>query len=358
MPDTPGSANEITFDWLKSVIESCFRHSELAEMEIDSTAGDLGYLGSICRASLTYLNAGPWPDSVIIKFPALDESVLKDAQQLGAYKTESNFYRHLANEGVGNSPRYYCSVEHPGSGEPIIFIEDLQQHRFVKQTDGANRDDSVKVMKALAKLHGENWESTVLQSDWLGDIKDWGVNNWPLIESGFQAWVDNFSHFSPPRVNERLDEGVAAYPKVLARLSEQPCTLMHGDAHIRNLAFDDEGPESVRFYDWQLTCRGPAAYDVLYFFVNSFTVEDQNAFADELMHIYIESLNHWVPDYGLADLKRDMAYSSLTFWGFFAWLGNILPPNEATLELVGASTPRYLNMLDRLDSYQLLEEFS
>jgi hypothetical protein len=49
MPDTPGSANEITFDWLKSVIESCFRHSELAEMEIDSTAGDLGYLGSICR---------------------------------------------------------------------------------------------------------------------------------------------------------------------------------------------------------------------------------------------------------------------------------------------------------------------
>lgn len=354
----PNSANEITFDWLKVAIEDYFKGCRLIDIDVDTSIGDLGYLGSICRTNLTYQERGSWPDSVIIKFPATDESVLKDARQMGAYRTESNFYQNLANQGVGNAPRFYGSVAHPVSGEPILLIEDLERHRFVSQTEGSNHEDSMLVMRALAKLHGEHWQSPVLESDWLGDIKDWGTNNKPLIESGLDAWVGNYSHFSPARFNDRLNQGAAAYATVLNKLSARACTLMHGDAHIRNLAFDDKRDDPVRLFDWQLTCRGPAAYDVLYFFVNSFSPEDQDAYADELTAIYLASLSEFVPDYSAEALQRDMAYCSLTFWGFFSLLGNILPPNEATLELVETTLPRYTNMLDRLDSYQLLDDFN
>jgi hypothetical protein len=59
----------------------------------------------------------------------------------------------------------------------------------------------------------------------------------------------------------------------------------------------------------------------------------------------------------MSDLMRDMAYSSLTFWGFISWLGNILPPNDATIELVRESIPRYMNLMAYLDSPRLIKEF-
>ena len=94
------------------------------------------------------------------------------------------------------------------------------------------------------------------------------------------------------------------------------------------------------------------------FFVNSLPVANQKEHLDDLVNLYHQELSSRIDDYSMADLKRDMAYSSLTFWGFIAWLGNILPPNEATLELVGESSPRYMNVMQYLDSPRLIQEFS
>ncbi len=359
MPATPRNVGEVTFDWLQSSLTGAFPETRLAAMEIDPSVGDLGYLGSICRVLLTFeSDSEDLPRSLIIKFPSENEETFANGTQLGAYEKEANFYRHFANQGAGRAPRHYFSVVDGARGEFVLAIEDLGAHRFVKQTDGASIEDCKAVMEALANMHAAYWESQHLDASWLGTIRDWGDANRPLIESGLPLYRRNFGHLVDyPPFLDLWDAGAEAYGRVCAHLSSGPCTLMHGDAHIRNLAFDDAHPDPVRFYDWQLTCRGPAAYDVLYFFVNSLPVADQDKHLEDLLDVYHTALSKRIDGYSMADLKRDMAYSSLTFWGFIAWLGNILPPNEATLELVAESAPRYMNLMRHLDSVSLLEEF-
>ena len=357
MTDVPLTANDITYDWLKETVEAALPGSELTAMHVDANVGDLGYLGTIGRINLEYASPNGFPASMIVKFPATDSAVLEQGQQLGAYASEVNFYKHMANKGVGQAPRYYLSVVQPGSGEEVVFIEDLGDLRFVSQTEGAKLNDSLNVMKALAKLHGEHWGSTSLEDTWLGDISDWGRNNMPLMERGLPLFKENFVRYFDKDYAELFDVGVLLYPRVLDRLSAQRCTLMHGDTHIRNVAFDDAREDPVRFYDWQLCCRGPAAYDVLYYMVNSLAPEDQEAWLDQLLETYLDALHEYVPDFDMAELHREMGYCCLTFWGFTAWLGNILPPNEATHALVEASVPRYMNLMNKFDAYHLVNEF-
>ena len=359
MTETPKNVSEITFDWLQSSLREPFPSTRLTDMEIDASVGDLGYLGSICRVKLTFdSQSRDLPTSLIIKFPSDDEDTFANGTQLGAYAKEAKFYRHLANKGIGRAPRHYFSVINEATDDFVLAIEDLDGHRFVSQTEGASFADCEIVMKALAQFHAAHWQDEELGAGWLGCISDWGDANKPLIESGLPLFRKNFGEYVEYEpFLENWDFGAEVYGKVCAHLAAGPSTLMHGDAHIRNLAFNDSHAEPVRFYDWQLACRGPGAHDVLYFFVNSLPVADQNQSLDDLLVVYHDTLSSTVADYSMSDLMRDMAYSSLTFWGFISWLGNILPPNDATIELVRESIPRYMNLMAYLDSPRLIKEF-
>jgi hypothetical protein len=360
MSVSPRKVSEISFDWLKESLKVPFPNSNLTAMDIDASMGDLGYLGVVCRVTITFdSNDAALPASLILKFPPSDAESFSNGSQLGAYATEAGFYLNMADKGVGRAPRHYFSVVNPAAGEFLLAMEDLKDLRFVKQTDGASFDDCKVVMRALADMHADHWEASTLKNDWLRDIKDWRDSNAPLIESGMPLMKENFSDYiDHPGFLANWDAGAAAYGDVCAHLSSGPCTLMHGDAHIRNVAFEDGHEQPVRFYDWQLCCRGPAAYDLLYFFVNSLTVADQEQHLEQLIHEYYFHLSQRVSDYTRDDLMRDMGYCSLTFWGFSGWLGNILPPNEATIELVKESFPRYFKLMDYLDSSTLLQQFS
>lgn len=356
---SPRKVSDITFDWLKESLQVPFPNANLTAIDVDASMGDLGYLGVVCRVALTFDSIdATLPASLILKFPPSDAESYSNGSQLCAYATEADFYLNMANAGVGRAPHHYFSVVNPAADEFLLAIEDLGDLRFVKQTDGASVGDCKVVMRALADMHADHWEASTLKNDWLRDIKDWGDSNAPLIESGMPLIRMNFSDYiDHSEFLASWDAGAAAYADICAHLSTGPCTLMHGDAHIRNVAFEDGHEQPVRIYDWQLCCRGPAAYDLLYFFVNSLTVADQEQHLEQLIREYHARLALRVSGYSLDDLMRDMGYCSLTFWGFCGWLGNILPPNEDTIELVKESLPRYFKLMDYLDSSTLLQQF-
>jgi thiamine kinase-like enzyme len=355
----PKIINEVSLEWMREAMRSAFPDNELIGIELEASVGDLGYLGSIGRVNLTFSqSADDLPSSVIVKFPATDESVSEDGKQLGAYETETQFYRQLANTGVGRAPRHYFSIFEPESDECVLIIEDLKAYRFVSQTEGATIEDCRKVMKALAQMHAAYWESETITEAGIGDIKDWGTAYIPLIEKGEADFRKNFGHLVDTRLIDNWQRGISAYTSVVNKLSEGPCTLMHGDAHIRNLAFDDGHENPVRFYDWQLCGRGPGAYDVLYFFANSMRVEDQDLHVDEMLDIYIAELEAGGIDYSLDQLKQNFQIAGVSFWGFMGWLGNILPPNEATIELVSESIPRYVKLMEKFGSFSLLDDIA
>ena len=359
MSVSPRKVSEITFGWLKESLKVPFPDSNLTDMDIDASMGDLGYLGVVCRVTLTFDSAdAALPCSLIIKLPPSDAESFSNGHQLGAYATEAGFYLNMANAGVGRAPHLYFSVVNPAANEYLLAFEDLGDLRFVKQTDGASVADCRLVLRALADMHADHWEAATLENNWLRDMKDWGPSNTPLIEAGMPLFKENYGHLiDHPEFTDCWDAGAAAYGDVCAHLSAGRCTLMHGDAHIRNVAFEDGHEQPVRIYDWQLSCRGPAAYDLLYFFVNSLTVADQEQHLEQLIHEYHTRLSQRISDYSLDDLMRDMGYCSLTFWGFISWLGNILPPNESTIELVKESMPRYFRLMGYLNSPALLQQF-
>ncbi len=355
----PRVIGEVTLEWMQAAMKEAFPDHELTHINLEASVGDLGYLGSIGRVNLDFRSTDTsLPGSVIVKFPAADESVNEDGKQLGAYESEAQFYRHLANADVGRAPRHYFSIFRPEADEFVLVIEDLKDCRFVSQTEGASLEDCRSVIKALARLHAAYWESDTIVEPWLGDIKDWGEAYLPLIDKGADDFYNNFGHLVDQKVMSRWQSGANAYTRAVTQLSEGPCTLMHGDAHIRNLAFDDNHPNPVRFYDWQLCGRGPAAYDVLYFFANSMRVEDQNLYVDEMLDLYLAELHSEGIDFSMAQLTAGLQLAGISFWGFMAWLGCILPPNDATIELVRESTPRYVNLIDKFDCLSLLDSWS
>jgi len=359
MVDMPEKPEDLSLGWLQEVLSNSFNDAKITNIKIELSVGDLGYLGTICRVHLEFDKVEQdLPDSIMVKFPPSDESARKDGDQLRAYETEGNFYKHCANNHVGRAPKHYFSVCEPALGKYVLIIEDLKALRFVSQTEGARIADCREVMSALAALHAQHWETSELKAmDWLGDISDWGTSYMPLILKGQPNFDKDFGHLLGPYIKDKWLEGIDAYPKVLKHLQSGPSTLIHGDAHIRNLAFEDGHENPVRFYDWQLTCRGPAAYDVIYFVVNSMTVDEQNLYLEALLELYIGKLTSLGIDYSKSDLHRDMGFCGVTFWGFFGWLGNFLPPNEATLELVESSVSRYQNMMQKFESHEALKSF-
>lgn len=359
MEPTPKTVGDITLPWLQEAISREHPNVQVTDFDLDASVGDLGYLGSICRLNLSFgTNRGDLPDGLIVKLPSEDEGVLANGNQMGAYSNEANFYRHLANQGVGRAPRYYFSAAEPGTTDYIIGIEDLSPFRFVSQTEGAKISDCHTVMRSLANMHGKFWQDDQLGTGWLGSIADWSHMMGPLIETGLKPYTENFGQFLPPWFMDKFEAGANAYGNVCRHLGSGQVTLMHGDTHIRNLAFEDGHADPVRFYDWQLTCRGPGAYDVLYFMVNSLPVAEQKEHLEPLLRTYHDSLSEHVSDYSIDDLKRDMAVSSLTLFGFIAVLGNILPPNEATIELVRETTPRYIMLMEHFNAEELIDEFA
>jgi len=366
--DMPEKPDDLSLSWLQSALSNSFGGAKITHVKIESSVGDLGYLGTICRVHLEFddLEYGKidphLPSSVMVKFPPTDEGPRKDGDQLGAYEAEGNFYKHCADNSlsraVGRAPKHYFSVCEPALGRYLLIMEDLKSLRFVSQTEGAGIADCRQVMLALADLHARHWETSELDSmDWLGDISEWGTSYMPLILKGQPDFDKNFGHLLGDYIKDNWLAGIAAYPKVLKHLQTGPCTLIHGDAHIRNLAFEDGHADPVRFFFWQIVCRGTSAYDVIYFVVNSMTVEEQDLYLEELLDIYVERLSSLGIRYSRSDLQRDMGNCGVTFWGFIGWLGNFLPPNEATLELVGSSISRYQNMMQIFGSHEALKKF-
>ena len=355
----PKRVGDITLPWLREAISNEYSAVRIKSMSVDASVGDMGFIGSICRINLTYeAEQNELADTFILKLPGESEEALAAGKQLGAYSNEANFYRHLANLGVGNAPRHYFSLAEPDTGEYIIAIEDLSPLRFVSQTEGANVKDCHTVMKAMASLHGSFWGDTAVGKGWLGTSADWGDAFEPLIETGFDLCLRNFSQHLDNKFLEKFESGASAHRQICQHLAAGRTTLIHGDAHIRNLAFDDEADNPVRFFDWSMCCRGPAAWDLLFFVINSLPVADQDQYLDALLDTYCHALADYVPDYKREDLDRDIAYCTLRLFGYIAFIGAILPVNEATTELVRESTPRYHNMIEKFGGFDLLSEFT
>ena len=360
-PATPRSADQVTLDWLNQALREATAGSSISDFSIDAV-GDLdGFLSDLVRIRLSYADGDAAredvPRSVIAKFPSQKQDERDLGDSFSAYEREVMFYRHASKGIPCNPPSHYHSVAGP---EFVLLIEDLGGARFVKQTDGVQREDALDIVRSLASLHARYWETQELEAmNWLPSFSEFARIYPPEIETGWPQLSSDFDYLIPSDMRDLFPVANNAHPRIVHHLCERPATLVHCDPRIENFAFEEgSGPERVRLYDWQLVCRGPAAYDLMYFMVQSIDADVRRGFEKELLETYYDTLvSHGVSDYGFEELRQDMGTSACMMWGFLSAVGNIVHPDEKGREIMERTAPRFFELMRDLGAPERILSF-
>ena len=312
----PMCRNEISAQWLGSVLDQ-----DVTRIEIEQIGSDTGFAGSVFRVHLESSAAHRvLPESVIWKAHSGHRPTHRLLKRLGAYATETAFFRSLAPH-TPLAPRPYYAEYDPDSGTTCIIQEDLGRLRAGNQISGCTLRESSDVMVALAGLHSTFW--TACHKHRLRTIPSYGSGARLFQRLHTRSWDRLRSSGVAPSELVEAAEGIAPHVAAIkAHLSRPPVTLLHGDARSDNLFFGPAPAGSVRLIDWQAARMGRCAYDVAYFLSTSVPTWTRVQEQDALITEYLEALSAAGVDRRTpAEFMRDLRIALLdvvTFVGIIA----------------------------------------
>ena len=246
----PMCRNEISAQWLGSVLDQ-----DVTRIEIEQIGSDTGFAGSVFRVHLESSAAHRvLPESVIWKAHSGHRPTHRLLKRLGAYATETEFFRSLAPH-TPLAPRPYYAEYDPDSGATCIIQEDLGRLRAGDQISGCTLRESRDVMVALAGLHSTFW--TACHKHRLRTIPLYGSGARLFQRLHTRSWDRlTASGVAPSELVEAAERIAPHVAAIKAHLSRPPVTLLHGDARSDNLFFGPAPAGSVRLIDWQARQNG------------------------------------------------------------------------------------------------------
>ena len=373
-PEVPFSLKEITEDWLtmalreSGVIEDekivSFTHKVIGE--------EAGFNGKVAIFNLEYSDKrSSAPSSMVLKIPtALKNRTL--GQTMGLYEKEIRFYRDLEPSISIRTPRHYYSALDVADDPDVVLerltglnklpmwliailsiivswvisftprryallIEDLSGYRLGDQAAGCSEEDTKHVLTAMAKLHGQFWNSKeLLDMSWIAPV----AATSKIIQMMFLQNVGKFMAVNRGTLSERqvqLTQWLKANGEALTeKLGEESPTLLHGDFRLDNICFDDAKGE-ILLFDWQTMSSGPSGMDLAYFLSAALPVGTGEEKIDELLKYYHEALKSAGVEISLARLRWQYEI------GMLATLQRIIPAaHTAQLDLGSGRGPQMM----------------
>jgi hypothetical protein len=306
-----------------------------------------GFMGEVVRLhlSLDRDEAGV-PPTLIAKLPTAVTQNRTMGELLGAYEREILFYGELASGLPVRTPRvYYSEMNASPSSKHVAFmaglmdklpmwliaplmrlvtwlakqqrcdyvllIEDFSEGRPGDQVAGCGVEEAREVLRSVAGAHALHWGDEGLNEVyWLRRLDMNPKTMHSVFRSNSPAVARRLPSDMPARFHEALAwvdaNGVELIRAFTASAAQ---TLQHCDLRLDNIFFLSAGESDVReiaLFDWQLTGRGPGAYDVGYFLSGALSEELPSAAALELVRGYHEELlKRGVEGYDLESCIRD-----------------------------------------------------
>jgi aminoglycoside/choline kinase family phosphotransferase len=160
------------------------------------------------------------------------------------------YRRLLAGQRFG-APALYASVYDPEQGRYWLFLEDLGD-----QTLDGDPEHCRAAACCLAELHATYWgrEAELRALDCLNEH---GPDYYHMLARHARR---NLEWAGAGRALARFDALMAPFPALVAFLTAQPRTLVHGDIFAGNFIVQP-GPR-VRAVDWEGAAIGLAAWDL------------------------------------------------------------------------------------------------
>jgi hypothetical protein len=327
MGGIPTSIDDINAAWLSAALGV-----EVHAAEIEQIGVGIGVSSALYRARLT---GDGCPETVVVKLPALDEAAVFTSTVLRMYTREAGFFDELAHQAPLRIPIcHHTSVDHETS-QFVLVMEDIGGLRGVDQIEGMSIPDAERAVDGLAAWHATWWRQAAALAETgltvsLGDEIYKAVL--PLVFG--EGWEKLTQELEvPASILAVGPRWVAAMPRLLDGLAEEPTTMTHGDFRADNLFFEADG--SVAAVDFQLIGTGRAAYDLAYFVTQSITSEDASQHERALFDRWIAALvAAGVPEDDLATAWEDYRAAALfcLVYPVVAWRGmNVNDPRQAGL---------------------------
>ncbi len=361
----PHTIDELSPGWLTAALRNAgiLRAGRVAEVATTTVGAESGLVSQTVRLQLTYTAAEPAAlVSLIAKLSSVEERVRARAGRLGRnFEREVYFYQQLAPSVPIQTPRCFHAAVGDDIGWFILLLEDLGAAREGSDITGCSFDDAVAALRTIARLHAAFWDSP------LPGTLPWLLT--PEIRAQRSGLPDSavFDSFA-----RRLGDGLPAsllavlkkIPEALQRgllMPAGPRTLVHGDFSAKNMFFVDapDGTDrtDVVLFDWQLTARAPAAFDVSQFINVSLPATRLPAEAVPLLQQYHEALQALgVRGYPFPDLLHDYRCATLRqALAPVALAGGIAEPPPERLQTAWYTLERIQAVLEGFDPLPFLE---
>jgi Ecdysteroid kinase-like family len=259
----------------------------------DGSVGDIEYsiigtgkMGDNARFKLSYDGEpGRAPDSLIIKFPARDETARAMAGAQGAYYNEVMFYRHLAQRTTMRTAAIYVNEISDDRMSFITGMEDMAPAEPGSQLVGESLFHARMAMAEAARLAVAFYgDQAVGELDFvMNQVRDDGGEfGQALLQQYWPGFLERFGHGIDDESRLFAEKYVASHTQFATRY-QGPRTIAHGDFRSENILF---GADEACIVDWQTTSYASPLTDLAYFMGGSVEVEDRRAWERELVREY------------------------------------------------------------------------
>ncbi len=170
----PRDGEAVTAGWLSAVLGASHRDAgRVAEVAGEPLGAGIGLLGALHRLDLRWEDpAAGAPASLVVKLAAPGAMSRTVGIDLGLYRNEVDFYRHLAADTVLAVGCHHAAMD-DATGDFVLLLDDLSAAAVLDQIEGCPPDRAATVVAALAGHHATFWGGAGLEGHpWLRRVDD------------------------------------------------------------------------------------------------------------------------------------------------------------------------------------------
>jgi len=304
---------------------SLYNVIKIQSIEIDNVKLKGGYISDVL--SLRIITKPYEVMECVLKLENTHETPLsKMATALGLYDRENYFYENISKYVPVPIPKFYGLVKDSDFHTIGILMENLYKRDCFDinlDLNDVDIDIPLKVIDSISKLHIRFWNKRLENFSQLKRHNDLLFNpSWKDFISGH--WPDfkyKWKHVIPSF--DKGDSIADRFCEIQESLSNGHLTLIHGDVKSPNIFYDRLNGFEPYFIDWQYICIGKGVQDIVFFLIESFTLENiQLYYPLFIQYYYTKLIQGGVVGYSYEEYKKDVK-DAICYFPFFVavWFG-------------------------------------
>jgi hypothetical protein len=339
----PTRADQINSEWLTRVLRErgALKGGEVSSFTLEPLS-EPGQTADLCRIRLSYAGAGESaamsaPKSLVAKFPATFGPARQVARQYDSYMNEVRFYQVLARARDLPVPTAYAAEIDPETHDFVLLLEDLAGAREGSLFRSAPDDVETGLIQ-LAKIHAEFWNDRSLEQHTF--VRKANEPTWNAMLKGVATQLvgaarANFSADFSPYALAALETWIGVWDDTVEHRPD-PYTLVHVDAHPKQMFFPTEECPRFALFDWQQSNMNWGAWDVSRLLATGLSVEDRRAHEHALVDIYYDALSRG----GATGLSKERLWFQIKLghvWNFYINMIAVLQTDISILAAAAAA---------------------